>query len=67
VGLFLVSRVRRGIRRRLKTIRDAESALAHRVWEGVSSMPKREMAAFVLQNLAEGFARGMVKEMRNKS
>jgi len=55
------------LRKRLKTIRDAESALAHRVWDGVKRMPAKDTAAFVIQNAAEGFARGMVKEFKEGS
>lgn len=54
------------IKKRLKSIRNAEQAIVHRVWEGTKSMPAKELAAFIIQNAAEGFARGLVQEARNE-
>ena len=50
--------------KRLKTIREAERKIIHRVWQGVKGMAPRELAAFIIQNTAEGFARGMIKEVK---
>jgi hypothetical protein len=58
--------MKKKIPEKLRTIRDAEQRIAHRVWEGVKEMPAKEMAGFIIQNAAEGFARGFVKEMKNQ-
>jgi len=52
--------------KRINRIRDAERKIVHRVWEGVKGLPPKEMAAFIIQNLAQGFAQGLVKELKKK-
>lgn len=57
----------RKMRKRLKTIRDAESKLAHRVWEGVKGMKPKDLAAFIIREAAAGFAEGMIREAKRKN
>lgn len=52
------------LKKRMKSIRDAEQAISHRVWAGVKHLHGKQLAAFILQNIGEGFGRGMMKELK---
>lgn len=41
-----------------------EKRLAERVFDGVKHLPAKDISAFIIQNAAEGFARGLVQEMK---
>ena len=42
------------LNKRLKTIRNAERAILHRVWKGVKKMSPVELSAFIIQNAVKG-------------
>ena len=46
-------RAKRAIKR-LRTIRNAERAILHRVWKGVRKMSPTDLSAFIIQNAVKG-------------
>ena len=45
-------------------IKDVNFHIAHRVLDGIKDLPAKDISAFILQNVAEGFARGLVRELK---
>ena len=53
------------IKPRIKKITDINKHLAERIETGLKNVHAKEISSFIIQNLAEGFARGIVKELKS--